>query len=437
MRGKFLTPHRISPAPHLNPLVRQHCVFGASPKGRGGLAPSPLGGAPAPRGAGRVGMRGRWFDCADQISDNTSMGSLMSSMKTRQRIFSALIGFSMLFVLSGNSNAAEKIFIKEYTYQASEIDSKVTSRAQALEQAKRLVLEELGTYLISKTEVKDFAISSDKITVLTAGVVQTEIFDEKWDGKEYYLKARITADPDKVAKAIDKLRKDEGKTKELEDAKKRADDALEEIARLKAELDVVKDDKSKQLEYANTVNTLSATDWFEKGLAFGKSEDYDNAIEAFSQAIEFEPYYVVAYIVRGVAYNMKGQYDRAIKDYNKTISLKPDYAEAYHFRGVAYANKDQYDKAIKDYNKAISLKPDYAEAYYVRGNAYYMKDQYGKAIEDFNKAISLKPDYGLAYFGRGLAYSMKREYKKAIADSKKACELGDVGGCFLESEMTK
>lgn len=53
----------------------------------------------------------------------------MSSMKIAKRIFPALIVFSTLFVLSGRSLAAEKIFIKEYTYQASEIDSKVTSRA--------------------------------------------------------------------------------------------------------------------------------------------------------------------------------------------------------------------------------------------------------------------------------------------------------------------
>lgn len=83
----------------------------------------------------------------------------------------SLCAFVLIAGAAQTTLAAEKVFIKEYTYQASEIDSKVTSRAQALEQAKRLVLEELGTYLMSKTEVRDFAITSDKITVLTAGIV--------------------------------------------------------------------------------------------------------------------------------------------------------------------------------------------------------------------------------------------------------------------------
>ncbi|TAN60228.1 hypothetical protein EPN18_09020 [bacterium] len=66
------------------------------------------------------------------------------------RLIRTLAMFVVFAVISATAVfAAEKIFIKEYTYQASEIDSKVTSRAIALEQAKRLVLEELGTYLIS------------------------------------------------------------------------------------------------------------------------------------------------------------------------------------------------------------------------------------------------------------------------------------------------
>src|SRR5271157_2394205 len=97
--------------------------------------------------------------------------------------------FILLILFIPNLVSAEiKTFVKEYNYQASEYDSKVTCRTLALEQVKRLLLEELGTYLESQTEVKNFQLTRDQIITLTAGIVMTEIMDEKWDGHIYWLK---------------------------------------------------------------------------------------------------------------------------------------------------------------------------------------------------------------------------------------------------------
>jgi len=105
---------------------------------------------------------------------------------------SSLIRISPIFVLlvlfiPGLASAQTQTFIKEYTYQASEVDSKVSSRAIALEQVKRLLLEELGTYIESHTEVTNFELTKDQITALTAGIVKTQIQNEKWDGERYWI----------------------------------------------------------------------------------------------------------------------------------------------------------------------------------------------------------------------------------------------------------
>ena len=110
----------------------------------------------------------------------------------------ALVIAALLFLFLDTVHAQSVTFHREYRYQASEVDSKVSCRAIALEQAKRLLLEELGTYLESETEVRNYQLTKDQITTLTAGIVRTEIVAEKWDGTEYWLKARIVADPDQV-----------------------------------------------------------------------------------------------------------------------------------------------------------------------------------------------------------------------------------------------
>ena len=61
------------------------------------------------------------------------------------------------------------------------------------------------------------------------------------------------------------------KTKELEDSKKMAEEAMMEVERLKKELELVKGDTKKQREYANAIKDLSAADWFERGDAFRMS----------------------------------------------------------------------------------------------------------------------------------------------------------------------
>jgi hypothetical protein len=168
-----------------------------------------------------------------------------------------LIIVLLLFISVSSAFAETKTFIKEYTYQASEFDSKASCRTIALEQVKRLLLEELGTYLENNTEVKDFQLTKDKITALTAGIVQTQVLDEKWDGKSYWLKAEVKADPENVAKSIDNLRKDQKKSDDLEERIRKQEEALKEIEKLRSEVASLKNDIKAQEKFNKSIETLT------------------------------------------------------------------------------------------------------------------------------------------------------------------------------------
>ncbi|RKU38795.1 hypothetical protein C6496_04635 [Candidatus Poribacteria bacterium] len=160
-----------------------------------------------------------------------------------------------------------------------------------------------------------------------------------------------------------------------------------------------------------------------RGVVRGKRSEYDLAITDFDTALELKPDYAEVYSNRGIAYIKKGELNRAVQDYIKAIELKPDHAEAYNNRGNAYIAKGECDLAIKDCNKAIQLKTDYAEAYYNRGTAYSKKNEIDLAIKDFRKAIELKPDYFAAYNNLGIAYYNKGEFDRAIENYTKAVEI--------------
>ena len=60
--------------------------------------------------------------------------------------------FIFIILFTGILFAKDKTFVREYTYKASDYDSKVTSRSNALEQVKRILLEEVSVYMQSEID---------------------------------------------------------------------------------------------------------------------------------------------------------------------------------------------------------------------------------------------------------------------------------------------
>jgi tetratricopeptide (TPR) repeat protein len=315
-----------------------------------------------------------------------------------------------------------KTWLREYTYRAGEADSKLTSRAIALEQVKMLLLEEIGVYvhseLMSSTEeingnIKE--LSSEKIKVVSAGVTETKIIEEKWNGETFYIKA-------------DAIIADDSKTKQLEDSQKRTQAAMAEIESLRMQLAKSNDEIEKlriQKDYTQQSQLLTAEDWFSKGYRASEDKDWDNTILNYQKAIELKPDYAYAYNNIGLAYYEKGNDDQAILLYEKAIELKPDYAYVYNNLGLSYYEKGMYDKAIQSYRKALELKPDFADAYFNMGLSYNNTSNYDKAIQSYQKTIELKPDDNVAYNNMGYAYNKLGNTDKKIWCYQQAARLGN------------
>jgi tetratricopeptide (TPR) repeat protein len=254
-----------------------------------------------------------------------------------KRIIAYVVCFS--FLISAAIVFAEiKSLIKEYTYQASELDSKTSCRAIALEQVKRELLEELGTYVESTTVVQDAQIEKDEIKTISAGVVQTKILDEKWDGKYFWIKAEVSADPDEVAASIEKVRNDQKLAEELAESQAEKEEALQEVDRLKAELEQSNADNEKLAQYNQAVNQLQASDSFEQGTAMTVAGDYEGATKAYDRVIYLRPEDPKAYFGRSIVYIFLGNYQRATQDLERAMVIRPANTNAYFQRASAYKN---------------------------------------------------------------------------------------------------
>jgi tetratricopeptide (TPR) repeat protein len=262
--------------------------------------------------------------------------------------------------------ASERTFQRDYTYRASEADSKLSSRAIAMEQVKRFLLEELGTYMKSETVLENAALTKDEITTLTAGVVKTNVVKEKWDGYTYYIKVEIVADPDSIAEAVKTLSEDKGESAELMESKAQAEAALKEVERLRKELEAAraapagggpeqKQTAELEKQYRGKANKIAAYNIWEEGYALLEHKEYGPAIDRFTKALELNPKLGRAYSTRGKAYNKLKMYENALEDFNRAVKMRPRHGGSY--MGRYYANKKLGNKkqSRADLKKAADL----------------------------------------------------------------------------------
>ncbi len=177
------------------------------------------------------------------------------------------------------------------------------------------------------------------------------------------------------------------------------------------------------------VNTsLDAYEVTVKGLNYIKAGEYDNAVKAFTEAINIDKKYSPGYSGRGMAYMNLKEYEKAIEDFDMAIKRSRKIALNYQLRGEAYSAQKNYKTAVEDFDRAIKKEPEMLAAYFERGNVFSNLDKYNEAIADYTKVIELEKGYLQAYNNRAVAYNKLNDSEKMCLDLKKACELGDCRG---------
>jgi Tfp pilus assembly protein PilF len=134
-----------------------------------------------------------------------------------------------------------------------------------------------------------------------------------------------------------------------------------------------------------------------RGFAYAKSDDIDNALTDLDEAIKIDPKDHAAYFLRAQAHWSRGYSDRAHRDLayldlNEAIRFNPKFFDAYLLRGEYFAEEQKEGPALVDFNEALKLNPFAARALRMRGHAYYRAGQYARASLDYGKAIAVEPN---------------------------------------------
>jgi tetratricopeptide (TPR) repeat protein/TolB-like protein len=149
------------------------------------------------------------------------------------------------------------------------------------------------------------------------------------------------------------------------------------------------------------------------------------AAAQFRASAQLDPTYADPYKALGDLYLTAPRrlFEEAIKAYTKAIELRPFYAEAHVGLGDALAAKGDVDPAVAAYQRGIEHNPMNGKVYVSLGKLYYTeKGLYYESVTAYKKAIDLDPAYLDARMGLAEVYEDKGLYKEAIEEYRKVVD---------------
>ena len=294
-----------------------------------------------------------------------------------------LICIGLILFSISHAHAQARTFTEEYTYKAGPLDNEFSSRVIAKAEARNLILDEMAE--ISANKLKSWGIPVDhtyNIAMLSC-LTKANIAGEKWIDRSFSYEAKVKTNLDRVLGDFGTIGTSGHPTADILANRTAAVAALSETKRINADLASSADQESQRDTYAQAVNRLHATDWFEIARFSGFAGESEEAIDGYTKAIEYDPEMATAFLNRGSIY-LSSQENRklAAADLNTAKRL-------YFNKAVDLRKAKKYPGCVANFDDVLKINSKDAEAYFQRAYCNIGLKQQDKAKEDFIAAAKL------------------------------------------------
>jgi len=170
--------------------------------------------------------------------------------------------------------------------------------------------------------------------------------------------------------------------------------------------------------------SLDAFAWCNNGYILDYWKKYEEAIDAYDEAIKLDPNYVKAWNNKGVSLGKLGQFDEGMRCFDEAIKIDSNNAEAWKNKGIVLYGQGKVDEAVKAYDEAIRLDPGLTIAWNNKGNALGKQGKFDEAIKAYDEAIRLDPKDAIAWKNKGNALMAQGSTTEANEAISRARSLG-------------
>ncbi|HBR22064.1 MAG TPA: hypothetical protein DD713_05780, partial [Nitrospiraceae bacterium] len=185
-----------------------------------------------------------------------------------RHIFAIMTIALFLFYPSHGFTAVKEI-VSEGAYNMGDGETPSVAESRALLNAKRIALEQAGTYVESYTKVENVQLTKDEIQVLTSGIMEVEILDKKrtivGDGFRFWVKIKAKVNPDNIKAMANKVKEKSvvADYKKIQDAYDKSQKEIEELKKQLAQTKDKKEKKQVEAKITNEEKLFQANEWFE------------------------------------------------------------------------------------------------------------------------------------------------------------------------------
>ena len=144
-----------------------------------------------------------------------------------------------------------------------------------------------------------------------------------------------------------------------------------------------------------SVDNVSIDDLLVNALSLHNQNRFIEAISQYSRILELKPSHdrcSVIYKHRGMAFFACSLYNEAINDFSSALEYDKKSYKAAYYRGVVRSVLKQFLTAIDDYSLSLLINPYQSFCLFRRGQAYYHIGDYPQALSDCENSLALEPN---------------------------------------------
>ena len=155
--------------------------------------------------------------------------------------------------------------------------------------------------------------------------------------------------------------------------------------------------------------------WIHRGKVLIQLARPADALQSFQQALDHDPHNWDAACQSGILLYQSGRLAEALAQFDRCNAIQPNHAPTLYMRAVFLRDLARFEEALADDRRAHALDPDNADTCNNIGSDLQSLDRHEEALQWFDRALALRSDFAGALYNKAISLGKIDQFDGAFA----------------------